>query len=183
MAEAHEQALGILADRTLKLALHLQEQAMDVEDPDQKVRLSTAFHRVGRGLRQTLALQARMAREARRGAAEAVQAAAVEDDARRAKAIPEKKQAVRRAVERLVWTEYERGEDEADQILDDLNEFLDAEAFEPGFLETPTDVIVSRLARTLELPLSAPSDADADGPAGGPSPGRANGHAPDTDTS
>src|SRR5256885_4812963 len=111
MAEAHEQVLGMLADRTLKLAVHLQEQAMDAEDLDQKVRLAGAFHRVGRGLRQTLALQARLAREARQGDREA----AADLDARRAEAIPQKQRQVRRAVERLVWTEYERAKEATEQ--------------------------------------------------------------------
>src|SRR5436190_639515 len=107
MAEAHEQMLGVFADRTLKLALHLQEAAMDTVD---------------------------------------------------------------------------------------LNEFLDDEAFEPGFRETPTEILVARIAETLELtPAEAPTPPDAAAPAGGGPPAerseeravegaspahKANGHAP-----
>ena len=58
MVAAQEQALGIFADATLKLALHVQQAALDTEDLDRKVRLAGAFHRLGRGLRQTLALSA-----------------------------------------------------------------------------------------------------------------------------
>src|SRR5215472_12487616 len=71
MAEAQEQALGIFADAVLKLALDIQQQALDAVDLDQKVRAAGAVHQLGRGLRQTIALQAKLAREARRDAAEA----------------------------------------------------------------------------------------------------------------
>ena len=69
MIEAQEQALGIFADAVLKLALHIQQEALDAEDLDQKVRLAGAVHRLGRGLRQTVALQTRLARDARAEAA------------------------------------------------------------------------------------------------------------------
>src|SRR5512144_1675534 len=65
MAEAQEQALGIFADAILKLALHIQQEALDAEDLDQKVRAAGAVHQLGRGLRQTIALQAKLARDAR----------------------------------------------------------------------------------------------------------------------
>ena len=47
MAEAQEQALGIFADAVLKLALHIQQEAIETEDLDQKVRLAGAVHRLG----------------------------------------------------------------------------------------------------------------------------------------
>ena len=164
MTEAQTQALGIFADAVLKLALDVQQQALATEDVDQKVKLAGAVHQLGRSLRQTIALQAKLAREARRDADHA----ATQDDVRRARAIPQKQQAVRRAVERLVWTEYERDDDEAEQMLADLDEFLDDEAFEPGFLETPVEVLVARIAQTFELTLPPP-------PPGVP-PAAANGH-------
>lgn len=40
-------------------ALHIQKEALDAEDPDQKVRLAGAMHRLGRELRQAVALQVR----------------------------------------------------------------------------------------------------------------------------
>ena len=70
MIEAQEQALGIFADAVLKLALHIQQEALDAQDLDQKVRLAGAVHRLGRGLRQTVALQAKLARDARTEAEE-----------------------------------------------------------------------------------------------------------------
>src|SRR6476646_3935755 len=70
MAEAQEQALGIFADAVLKLALDIQQQALDAEDLDQKVRCAGAVHQLGRSLRQTIALQAKLSRDARQEAAE-----------------------------------------------------------------------------------------------------------------
>jgi hypothetical protein len=171
MAEAHEQALGRLADRLLRYACHLLDEGEAAEDLNDKARVGEVAAKIGRGVRQTIALQARLARDARRGAHEA----AVEDDARRTKAIPLKKAEVRRAVERLVWTEFEREDHEAEQLLADLDETLLDEAFEPGFLETPTETLVARLAETFELTLPQPRPEEA--VAEGASPAdRANGH-------
>ena len=71
MAEAQEQALGIFADAVLQLALDIQKDALACGDLDQKVSAAGAVHQLGRGLRQTIALQSRLAREARADAAAA----------------------------------------------------------------------------------------------------------------
>jgi len=63
MAEAREQGLGILADALLKLVLHMQQQVFEAEDVDQKVRGVRAVHQLGRGYRQTVALQAKLGRD------------------------------------------------------------------------------------------------------------------------
>src|ERR1700748_1514421 len=114
MAEAQEQALGIFADAVLKLALHIQQQAMDAEDLDQKVRAAGAVHRLGRGLRQTIALQAKLGRDARTEAAEredAPEPEKPEEPAPRdpkAVAVRRRRDWLTRGVERCVWNEYER---------------------------------------------------------------------------
>src|SRR4051812_19045065 len=50
------QMLGELAEMTLVLARDLQQAALAATDADEKVRLATAFHRIGRGVRQSVAL-------------------------------------------------------------------------------------------------------------------------------
>src|SRR5258708_32259073 len=109
MAEAQEQALGIFADAVLKLALHIQQEAMVAEDLDQKVRAAGAVHRLGRGLRQTVALQAKLARDARAEAAK-VQAEAEppEEPAQldpKTAAVRRRRAWLTRGVERCAWTE------------------------------------------------------------------------------
>src|SRR5438445_6736493 len=116
MAKAQEQALGIFADAVLKLALHIQQEAMVAEDLDQKVRAAGAVHRLGRGLRQTLALQAKLARDARGDAVATAEDKAFDPPPSEPAAPPDPKTvAVRRrrdwltrGVERCVWNEYDR---------------------------------------------------------------------------
>jgi len=161
MAEAQEQALGIFADAVLKLALHIQEQALDAEDLDQKVRAAGAVHRLGRGLRQTLALQAKLARDARaeatRGEAKvdaAPEIAAPTDP--KAVAVRRRRDWLSRGVERCVWTEYDR-EDEAeeftgDSLLEDLDERLtDLMADPEAFLELDPDTLLIQLCKDLAV--------------------------------
>jgi len=182
MAEAREQALGIFADAVLKLALHIQREAMETDDLDQKVRAAGAVHRLGRGLRQTLALQAKLERDTRREDAEAAKAAAppapppaeapVPPDPKTA-AIRRRRDWLTRGVERCVWNEYD-GDDEAgeftrESLLEDLHERLsdimgDPEAFlalDPNDLlvELCKDLGVTPPAFQLPAPAIPPASA------------------------
>ena len=162
MAEAQEQALGIFADAVLKLALHIQQEALDAEDLDQKVRAAGAVHRLGRGLRQTLALQAKLARDARAEAAARPQGpASVPEPAQppvppdpKTVAIRRRRDWLTRGVERCVWNEYDR-EDEAgeftgDSLLEDLHERLaDIMADPDAFLALDPDELLVQLCQDL----------------------------------
>jgi len=163
MAEAQEQALGRFADAVLQLALHIQQEAMAAEDLDQKVRAAGAVHRLGRGLRQTLALQAKLAREAR---GEAASQARAPEPAPQEPAVPPdpKTVAVRRrgdwltrGVERCVWNEYDR-QDEAEEftaesLLEDLEERLaDLMADPDAFLALDPDELLVQLCKDLGVP-------------------------------
>jgi len=164
MAEAQEQALGLFADAVLKLALHIQQEAMAAEDLDQKVRAAGAVHRLGRGLRQTLALQAKLARDARAEAAARPEAqASVPEPAEppvppdpKTIAIRRRRDWLTRGVERCVWNEYDR-EDEAaeftgDSLLEDLNERLaDITADPEAFLRLDPDTLLVELCKELGL--------------------------------
>jgi hypothetical protein len=163
MAEAQQQALGIFADAVLQLALDIQQDALAAEDLDQKVRAAGAVHQLGRGLRQTIALQARLARDARREATEAAEADAFADTPEAPEPPDPKTLAVRRrrdwltrGVERCVWNEYDR-EDEAaeftgDSLLEDFAERLaDLIADPEAFLALdPCDLLV-QLCKDLGL--------------------------------
>jgi hypothetical protein len=158
IAEAQEQALGVFADAVLKLALHIQQEALDAEDLDQKVRLAGAVHRLGRGLRQTVALQAKLARDAR------TEAAKPQADVRprpepaprdpKTVAVQRRRDWLTRGVERCVWNEYDR-EDEAaeftaESLLEDLHERLaDLMADPDAFLQLDPDTLVVELCQDL----------------------------------
>ncbi|WP_394761201.1 hypothetical protein [Phenylobacterium sp.] len=163
MDEAQDQALGIFADALLKLALHIQEEAIAAEDLDQKVRLASAVHRLGRGLRQTVALQAKLARDARAEAAKPP-AAPTPPPAREPSTPPDAKTiAVRRrrdwltrGVERCVWNEYEAGDEAGEftgeSLLEDFHERLaDIMADPDAFLALDPDTLVVQLCQELGL--------------------------------
>ena len=162
MAEAQEQALGIFADAVLKLALHIQQAALDAGDLDQKVRAAGAVHRLGRGLRQTLALQAKLARDARAEAAKPApqrEPESPEDPAPidpKAVAVRRRRDWLTRGVERCVWNEHDReeeaGEFTGESLLEDLHERLaDLMADPDAFLELDPDDLLVQLCKELGL--------------------------------
>ncbi len=164
MVAAQEQALGIFADAVLKLALHIQQQAMDAEDLDQKVRAAGAVHRLGRGLRQTVALQARLARDARAAPAKSAPPqpkpdAGPQEDAPadpKAVAVRRRRDWLTRGVERCVWNEYDRADETeeftGDSLLEDLHERLsDLMADPDAFLELDPDDLLVELSKELGL--------------------------------
>lgn len=145
------QMLGEFAELALVLARDLQQSAMLAEDADDKARLTEAFHRVGRGLRQSLALHARLERDAERAAREAEADLRSQDQARRAR----HKASVGGVLEQLIWTEAETPDSalDSDVALHDLELLLDAEAERDDFLGQDPDALIARLAETLGLPI------------------------------
>jgi hypothetical protein len=157
IAETRSRMLGELAELGLVLARDLQQAALVAEDPQDKVRLAEAFARVGRGVRQSLALHARMERDAARAAADAETQAVGMEPVRRSR----RKAEVRSAVEAVIWREHERLDVDPDLLLEDLNDCLDAEARTDVFLHTDPATQIARLCRALELPI--PSEQDDGG--------------------
>jgi len=156
-----EEMLGLLAERALALACAVQQRALEAETPQEMAALSVAFVKLSRSVRQSIALHARLESDRQRG-----------DRQQQAVAPPsaptpvERKGArVRRAVERLVWDEYDRddsGEEEtAFSLLDDLNDRLEELAEADDFLTTDVDVLIVELA--AELGLKPPACAGANG--------------------
>jgi hypothetical protein len=162
MADAQEQALGIFADAILKLALHIQQEALDTDDLDRKVRLAGAVHRLGRGLRQTVALQAKLARDARTEAAKPQPGLKAEPSESptppdpKTVAVRRRRDWLTRGVERCVWNEYdssdEAGEFTGESLLEDLRERLaDLMADPDAFLELDPDTLMVELCKELGL--------------------------------
>ena len=60
-----DEALAELAGLDLSLARHVHAQALATTDPDQINGLGRTYQRIARSLRQTLALKAKLARDAR----------------------------------------------------------------------------------------------------------------------
>ncbi|HEX5262771.1 MAG TPA: hypothetical protein VFW13_04555, partial [Phenylobacterium sp.] len=70
-----EQILGELAELSLMLAKDLAVQARETENPEAKVALVQAFEKISRSARLTLALDAKLDRDAARDARNAAREA------------------------------------------------------------------------------------------------------------
>jgi hypothetical protein len=192
-AERREEMLGLLAEKTLALACDLQQQALEAQDVDEKVRLAAAFAGISRACRLSIALHAQL--EAQRLRAEREAERELTDPSPepppeplkgdRELAVYRKTQRVERAVERCVWSEHD-WEDENEQVageslMDDLRDRLaDLSAGGEAFLEADVDLIIEGLCRELgvEPPdrpvrLELPAIAAQDGPLDGPFPATA----------
>ncbi|MDB5442475.1 MAG: hypothetical protein JWP73_851, partial [Phenylobacterium sp.] len=160
MMERHGRLLARFAEQAASLADDLQASALAAETPEQKQALSLAFHRMGRALRQTLALEAKLRRDARReDRLEADRA-----DEISARRVAARKARVRGAVEALIWDEVE--DDEQLDTLRLLDERLEYEDLADP--DEPVDALIQRVAHELGLPLALPIHGE--GGRGKPSP-------------
>lgn len=169
MQARHAGMLAEVAELSLTLARKLHERAMAAETDAEAQAAAAAFHRISRTLRQTLALEARLARDSRR---EAFEARRLAEDERRER-VKARKAYVGHVGDRLIWTEAER--DEVGRLLVELRRWCDVEAYdEEAFLEAPAEAVVARLRRDLGLaaapilsrgPVASQVRAQARGPA------------------
>ena len=142
------QMLGEFAELALVLAKDLQQSALVAEDADEKVRYAEAFHRTGRGLRQSLALHAKFERDAELS----VEDARLREVKRERSARERRKADIKGQVDALIWTERENLDFDLDDCLEAVEQILDAEAETERFLDTDPQVFVRRLCKALRLP-------------------------------
>ncbi len=159
MAQKHARILGELAEFGLDLARKLHDQGMAAETPEETADLARAFHSVSRSVRQTLALEAKLAREAARqdhddraragllAEKERVDAAQLADAPYR-----ERKNRIGAVLERLVYSEYE-DEGEIERLMDEIVDRPDGDAQAEGFLDAAIDDQIAALCRDFGLPL------------------------------
>ena len=138
-----EQMLAEIAERDFALACRIHDEAMAAERAELP-EMSRAYQRATRSLRQTLALKARLARDAEEQARRARAQAGIEHAAR----IHRKKVQVGTPLERAIWNEHE-DDDSATQAIARMDELLDEAALLDGFLDEPVEQIIARLAKTL----------------------------------
>ncbi len=157
-----EAMLGEIAELGLMVARELAVRLRECEDVDQTVALAGAFHKASRVVRLTLALDAKLEREAARdAAAEAREAREIEEDLAEearmsapADPVEARKGRVRNLVNRLLWTESEGEEEDYEVLFDDLNARLDEAALSPGFEDLPIETLARRVI--ADMGLSAP---------------------------
>jgi hypothetical protein len=148
----HDCALAELLELGMAAAREVQGRLLAAEDAKAAGELSLAFNRVSRAVRQTVALQAKLGRERRRldrdEAAEAVKADAAQAERRKAQ--------VRAAVERAIWTEAE--DDEAEQLIDELDDRVSEEMLYDGFGREPVAAHIARICEVLGVSVPSPSE-------------------------
>ncbi|THD58552.1 hypothetical protein [Phenylobacterium sp.] len=152
------------------LARDLAAQARAAETPEEKVALAAAFQKTSRAVRLTLALDAKLERQAARDARdEAREAKAAADDAalresrvveaaeaarlRVAEPTPAEtqKRRVKGVLNRLLWTEAEGDEEEYEILREDLDARLYEAEDAPGFADLPIEVLAQALKADMRL--------------------------------
>src|SRR5437763_543669 len=106
MMERHARLLGRFAEQAASLADDLCAATLAAGSVEEKQSLTLAFHRMGRTLRQTLALEAKLRRDAKRQDHIDADRAGKLADAR----TEARKSRVRQTLERLIWDEAEDDE-------------------------------------------------------------------------
>jgi hypothetical protein len=149
LTDRHAPILAELAEMGLSLARAVHEKALAAETPAELAEMTMAFHRISRSVRQTLALEAKLERDRARLERE-VRAEAVRDHGH---AVLRRRNQVRVAVERLVWTEAEGLE--AERLIDELDDILEEEVLSDGFLAEPVEAHIERIRADLGLAADA----------------------------
>jgi len=155
-----DEALAQLLELGMEAAREAHARLMASEDPKALADCALAFNRVSRSVRQTIALQAKVARARRQRDRDEV------GEGRRAEAarISHRKAQVTATVERLIWTEAEGAE--AERLETHLDDLLAEDALYDGFLDQPVEVYIARLRRDLGLaPDPAETPAEPEQPA------------------
>jgi hypothetical protein len=160
IVDRDQQMLGELAELDLALARHVQARALATEDPAQVAELSRAYQRISRCVRQTLALKAKLKRDAEQHA-RWLEARDVQPPAPAPVPDPAPAERARRraeledAVGRVIWAEreYDKAdwEDRRERRFRHLDELLD-QRIQAGPLTRETlDADVRALSADLGL--------------------------------
>jgi len=142
--DRHGRTLAELAGMGLEIARDLRERALAAETPEEATQLARAFHTVSRGIRQSLALELKVARF-RAELAREEHAAAEAQAAAREPAVGRRREEIGREVERLIYTEYEGYEHapwedpRANRLQWKLSDWMAAASARPDFTTADLD--------------------------------------------
>ena len=158
-----EAMLGELAELSLMVARELAVRLRESADTDETVALAGAFSKVTRVMRLTLALDAKLERDAARDAAAEARAAmegqtlADAAAARTAKAVKAAdpveglKGRVRGLMKHLLWTESEGDYQDFEVLTEDLNARLDEAALSPDFETLRVETLARRIIADIDV--------------------------------
>ncbi|MDP3175075.1 MAG: hypothetical protein Q8M88_11645 [Phenylobacterium sp.] len=140
MRERHGRVLAELAEVGMAMVRRLSEAMLRTQDVRTEAQIGLAFHRVSRAVRQTLALEFRLAEAARREAL-------APSPTPRPTATPPAPYQPRISPERVGWNEYERPD--SDEALDALDELLEAEDLDVDAVHEAVDASMARLRQDI----------------------------------
>jgi hypothetical protein len=138
--------LAELSELGLASARDLHQRQLAAETVKDAALLASSLHRISRSVRQTLALEAKLDRDAKRDVLDARKEARREAEAR----VARRKAQVKATVERLIWDEAETQERE-DHLRDVLTTFLDEDDLYGHLAEGDIDTHIARLCEKLGL--------------------------------
>ena len=150
MAERHTRVLARITELGLMLAEQTFEDAQAAETPAARIEAVKAFHTISRSVRQSVALEARLARQQAQDVREAERTPAPPRKPGGAD-ISRRITAVRNAVTRVIWHEAEDA-DYATDLEEALEEDLALNCLNDSFCAEPLDDHIARLC--LEMGLS-----------------------------
>lgn len=133
------------------LAADLQARALAAESSDEAARLAGAWHKVGRSVRQTIALSRRARRDA-----------SVAEQAVRAAAVERRKAHLAATLRYEIWCEHEGLE--AEELDDHLDELLGIDSLDEGFTDEDFQAQLVRLRPDLKLRPKSGPEAESDPP-------------------
>jgi hypothetical protein len=144
MTERHAAALARVAEVAERLAMKHADRALETDDPKVEASATAAFQKATRVMRQAMALEAKLVRDAQREDREAQRRAEWAD----LSATQNRRREVEATVERLIRDD--AGCD-AERLCDELDDLLDLEELTPTFLTEDLTAQVARLCKTLGL--------------------------------
>lgn len=146
MVERHAAVLAELSELGMAFARDARRDAEAAETPEERARQALVFQRVARSIRQTLALEAKLTREAQRAGRESAEARRREDGM---KAVRRKERLAAR-IQELTWRERENLSEEEEDELDELaSDLIHGESLSETFLTDEIEVQVGRILAAI----------------------------------
>lgn len=141
--------LQAIAAQGVRIAARMEARVMDAKTAEEEAGAAIAWTKVTRGLRQTLALHARLHRERqafRRDFGPQMAKDHAQQVARRVSQVHD-------AVEAEIYSEYEKPDDRetAGYLIGDLFDIMREEAENPAFLDEPVARQINRIRHLLGL--------------------------------
>ncbi len=154
MTERFTRGLAEFSELCLASARDLVARQVAAENAAEAASCAAALHKVGRSLRQSMALEARLRRDRDAARREAQAELVVADEKRR----KHRRAQVEAAVGRLIWTEAE-SEQIAEGLMGELDDLLNEELLTEAFGEEPLETHIARLLDRLGVIVSpAPAE-------------------------